>query len=878
MADWRPVPLPPGSYADDTRSFAHQDVLGFIPTRAEQEGARSGLMLNQLPGMREFAAYPNASRHRGARNVEGRLLFVVDTSLCQLQPNGSISVLGTIPGTGRVSISHNQILNGNEVLITTGTLGFIYNTVTADLDQITDPGFKGGLQAKFIGARFITLDPGRRFFQNSALAEGLEWNATEYATGESDPDRIRAIEVINNELVLLNESTLEHFEYRGETNELFANKGISIGRGCAATHAVSVMDNALYFIGNDGSGYEKRGYEIQRITTHAIEQAWSREDLSKAFSMVWEDKGHKVWYVTFPNGLTWGFDAATRHWHRRSSYGPYKRWRAAWLAPWGNGSDRAWYAGDFNSGRIFQLDWKYPFEGRDIYWRGFSPGLLHRDSNRVFLHAVRLEVEAGPTVEASAVQSLVLSGSLPDCAVGDTVSYQYTVTGGFSPYAWEVETGALPAGLTLDPDTGLVSGTTTTAEHDNLWTIKVTDANGDTVTLDDGAYVLDMLGDPPDALNGDDYSYALTGTEGEPDYTFVKISGSLPTGATLSSAGLIAGHLTEDGVFTFTVTMTDSEGVTQTKTYNIGVSVSYGTIFTGSASAASPNIPLTIIDGDTNTVTATVMNTTQILWVTVNADGSRVYYLDPVNQTVGYLQTSDNTFHVLATSIPNNGVGLLIDATETYLWVLDFDNQFLRKVRVSDGALIASIATATNLTRMCWKDEDREVIYLSSYYENYIRQYNTATATWGANIASATDVNRHYGLGVASDTGYVYAVGRTDYDCYVVQLRPGLSAGTSVTIPTEGRWLAVLPDGSKTYAVNDAVAGKVYVIDNETPALVATITVGQGPSGVAVSAMGRVYVPCQTSNELYVIDSASDTIVDTITVGSQSYGCTFLES
>lgn len=587
--EWKGVPLPDGSYSDDARSWTHQDLFNLIAVNAEGAGTRSPVILRSLPGLQEFAAVPSVTRQRGARNVEGRLYFVAGTSLCQLLPSGAVAILGTIPGTGRVSLSHNQILNGNQLFIATGNAAYVWNTVTSTLTQVTDTGFLGGLLAEFIGSRFLSVDPARRLWQNSELADGLAWNSSEFYTGESSPDRIRAIKEINNEIVLLSEGTIEHFAYTGTTNALFENKGIKLDRGCAATHAVSVMDNALYFLGNDGSVYEKRGYELRRISTHAIEQAMGRHDLSKAYSFVWEDQGHKVVYFTFPNADeagTWGFDAATRKWHRRGSYG-MDRWRLAWLEKWDNGDGPAWYGGEYNTGRVFRLDWDYPLEGADCLPREFSSGVLHKDGNRATMHASRVEYERGPDVAATSVETtlifdetqvtvggLTIGGSLPDCAVGDAINYRYATIGGLSPITFAITSGALPAGLTFDTSTGAITGTTTTAEHDNAWTVVATDANGATATLNDTCYVLDMLGDPPDSAGLAAYSYSLTGTEGTAPYTFALTSGALPPGLSLASSGLISGTTgATSAEYAITVTMTDALGVDTVKAYTILVAL-----------------------------------------------------------------------------------------------------------------------------------------------------------------------------------------------------------------------------------------------------------------------------------------------------------------
>lgn len=67
-------------------------------------------------------------------------------------------------------------------------------------------------------------------------------------------------------------------------------------------------------------------------------------------------------------------------------------------------------------------------------------------------------------------------------------SVQLGAQGGMAPYTWSVSSGSLPTGLTLNPSTGVISGTPT--GKGRAFTIKVTDLAGIVSTK---TYTLDYL-------------------------------------------------------------------------------------------------------------------------------------------------------------------------------------------------------------------------------------------------------------------------------------------------------------------------------------------------------------------------------------------------
>jgi YVTN family beta-propeller protein len=80
--------------------------------------------------------------------------------------------------------------------------------------------------------------------------------------------------------------------------------------------------------------------------------------------------------------------------------------------------------------------------------------------------------------------------------------------------------------------------------------------------------------------------------------------------------------------------------------------------------------------------------------------------------------------------------------------------------------------------------------------------------------------------------------------------------------------VAVTPDGSRVYVTNEG-SNTVSVIDTATNTVTATVPVGDSPAGVAVNPAGTsVYVANRGSNTVSVIETATNTVVATVRVGN----------
>lgn len=222
-------------------------------------------------------------------------------------------------------------------------------------------------------------------------------------------------------------------------------------------------------------------------------------------------------------------------------------------------------------------------EGRAQYLVvGLAPGLYDvRRGSEVVLGGIEVTHESGAlwfeaesgeftisrTGEATPLK--ILGDAIAPATAGSVYSVSFKGEGGAPPYRWSIESGALPEGLTLSAEDGLLSGTPV-AEGSYAFTLVLADSQGTVVRQAlmlevqpaDTALSIQTETLPPGVV-GQPYSFFVQVVGGESPYQWTVTAGELPAGLALDpDTGEIRGIPTEPFSGSLTVTVTDSAGTT----------------------------------------------------------------------------------------------------------------------------------------------------------------------------------------------------------------------------------------------------------------------------------------------------------------------------
>lgn len=372
--------------------------VNLYPEIVQRPGMAASVQMLCTPGLTLFANL-GVNPVRGQLRV-GDLLYVVTAgTFYEVNSAGTATARGTIgTTTGYVSMA----TNGTQIMLVDGTNGYVYTIATTTLSAALGAPFNtfGAKYVVFANGYFAVPKNNSARWYISAQYDGNTWDALDFATAEALPDNLVTLFTDNGQVWLLGENTVEIWFNLGAADFPFQPvSGANIEWGIAAARSIAKLDNRIAWLANPplGGGPQaviNNGYNVQRISTHAIEYEWSTySTTADAVAYSYVQEGHYFYVLTFPTGnATWVYDAATQEWHERSSnslgVGRHRGDNYSYF----NGKH---ILGDYASGKLYSMELGVYDENGETLRSEVRVKVNSSRGNRFQHHRLTLEMEAG---------------------------------------------------------------------------------------------------------------------------------------------------------------------------------------------------------------------------------------------------------------------------------------------------------------------------------------------------------------------------------------------------------------------------------------------------------------------------------------------------
>jgi hypothetical protein len=299
------IPLLEGVFTDSSPNFRTSYPVNLVPV-PKSTGISEGY-LRPADGIVKTGDGPGANR--GGLNWNGTLYRVMGTKLVRVAENGTVTTIGDVGTGGRVTMTYSF----DYLAIASGGRLYLYNG--SSLTQVTDSDLGIALTVVWVDGYFMTTDG--EFLVITELNNPFAVDPLKYGSSEADPDPVKALLKLRNEIYALNRHTIEVFDNLGTTGFPFQRiTGAQIQKGALGTHTCCVFTEVIAFMGggtNENiSIYLGANGSATKIATSEIEEilaGYTEAELSTSFMQERTEDAHVYLEIHLPD-QTLVFDSA----------------------------------------------------------------------------------------------------------------------------------------------------------------------------------------------------------------------------------------------------------------------------------------------------------------------------------------------------------------------------------------------------------------------------------------------------------------------------------------------------------------------------------------------------------------------------------------
>ena len=292
------IPILNGTYVDVNSNIRTSYPLNLVPV-VKKQGISNGYLRPSV-GIIEFAI--GTGFDRGAINWNDLCYRVMGENLIVVNSDGSIKIIGSVKNDNKpvkFDYSFDRL-----AILSSGKLWY-YDGIT--LRQVVDIDLGNVVDFLWIDGYFMTTDGTSLIV--TELNSPTSVNPLKYGSSEIDPDGVKAILKLRNEVYAINRNTIEVFENVGGILFPFQRiSGAQIMRGAIGTRCCCLFSEAIAFLGSARNEQPAIWLAVNgssiKISTREIDQILSKYDHAELESVVFESSvndGYNHLYIRLPN-------------------------------------------------------------------------------------------------------------------------------------------------------------------------------------------------------------------------------------------------------------------------------------------------------------------------------------------------------------------------------------------------------------------------------------------------------------------------------------------------------------------------------------------------------------------------------------------------
>lgn len=388
------IPIINGIYTNLNADFGTTYPVNLIPV-PKDIGVNTGYM-KQAEGL-ELLCETNGIDRGGIvwNNIHYR---VIGNKFVSVSENGIITEIGIVDNdntnvTFKYSFDRLGIASAKKL--------YYYNNST--FVQVTDPDLGNVIDLEWIDGYFMTTDGD--YLIVTELTDPTQIDALKYGSSEVDPDKIKSLLKLRDEIYVLNRHTIEVFNNVGGSGFPFQRvSGGQMDKGTIGTNANCVYMDTITFIGsgrNESIGiYSGVNGNTTKISTREIDsilEQYTEYELSLILMEVRTFKNHQLLYIHLKD-RTIVFDGASSQalgnpvWFiLTSSINGYDTYKARNFVLFNN----KWYFGDPTTNRLgYLVENKSSHFDNQVRWE-FNTTILYNNSRSAIIHELELVCLSG---------------------------------------------------------------------------------------------------------------------------------------------------------------------------------------------------------------------------------------------------------------------------------------------------------------------------------------------------------------------------------------------------------------------------------------------------------------------------------------------------